>query len=1079
MRLGDHSPLFAIVCASLAMSLVSCGGGTAQSNPAPTVPQQTGDFALSVTPSSVTIFPTAPATLTVSVTATGSFNSTVAVSISGLPSTVTAAPVSLSVTPGTPQTVTLTAAATATAAIATVNFNATSGSLSHAASVALSLHIPPQTLTTRIRYFNTGTGISNEGYIAPVALYNAPSGHFFFVDGSQNQVFAFDGKTQKQLSSIYIPNALSLDQAPDGSVVYVATSLGNIYAFDPSALAITELIKGSQIGPSGYPAFAIFPLADGNFVLMGDPSALGTPSSYNSIAVWNKAGNTVTKYVTADGVKNSLTGQSFCGSLVGIGNITINTTRTKVFVGGYSDPTICQFDPATGQSATANASAITSNGGSTQALPTPDGNFLTFGLGNLYIWDSGSMTTTNQFTFPAYLSAGTGVLSPDGNTLYYSPLDAGVVLAYNWRTFTQIGWASEPIANLNGALVPMVIDNTGLIGGTVGSIINGGFGFADVSHLQTSVTITTQLSNWMEGPYNALVNVGPTSGGTPVQFSYVPSNQSATALYFDYQSVANFAAPSNGSPTAVSPPHAAGTVDLALTTSDGAVFVGFNAFSYGPSATQVIGYTSTAEGGGTASVFGYGLSQQNLSDQPQVQVGAQTASVTSYSANVNGEGGIPYQYVQFTIPPGQAGATLPITISNQYGSTTAPSSITYMPAIQTFPLPGSNLAEGVYDAKHQLYYFTDLTKIQVFSRNTMSWQSPIPLPNPTQGTQDLVGIALSPDGTKMAISDDGTASIYVLDTATLSVLNTFSVASGDSVPCGIAISDSGIVYFASYETTTGGASTFHRLDTSTGIVTSYSAIPAFNQTDQFDSHVLITPDNATVFFAEADTNFLYKVDTATDEGGYIADLAIGLSILVDSTGLTLSPDGTTLQAGGALTDSSGNPLASIGEPYSYGLAHITPAEGIKFSADGKLLFQADEQAITVINVATALPIQEIGLPTTPANSFDPLVSDNVDNILVAILLPGNGIALIDLSAVPEPSNRFGPIAHRTSATPIRSPALLAKPHAINLPKDRPHRRSSLACRCGIFDPSQPNKSPSETLTQPTVRSLEEDVLSNR
>ena len=1053
MRFGGHSLFLAIFCAFLAMSLVSCGGGTAQSGSA----AQNGDFTLSVTPSSVTVYPNGPVSLSVSVTATGSFNSNVSVAISGLPPSVTAAPASLSVMPGTPQTVTLTALASATATTATVNFKATSGSLSHSASVALSLQTAPPTLTTRIRYFNTQTGISNEGYTVPVALYNAPSGHFFFLDGSQNQVFVFDGKTEKQLSSIYIPNANSLDQAPDGSVVYVATGVGDIYTFDPNTLAVTELIKSSQIGLAGYPTFAIFPLADGNFVLMGDPTSLGG-TNYDSIAIWNKTSNTLTKYVTADGVQNSLTGQSFCGPLATIGNIGINTARTKLFLGGYfSDATICQFDPATGQSATANAPTVPYNGGKTQALPTPDGNFLTFGNGNLYIWDSASMGITNTFTFPTYLSAGTGVLSPDGNTLYCSPSDAGVVLAYDWRTFAQIGWANEPVANLNGALVPMVIDNTGLIGGTVGSIINGGFGFADVSKLQTSPSITTQLSNWMEGPYGGGVNVGPTSGGTSVQFARVPNGQSASGLYFDYQSVPNFTVGSNGLATAVSPPHASGPVDLALTTSDGAVFVAFDAFSYGPSAIQVIGALSTAEGGGTTSVFGYGLSQQSLNDSPQVQVGTQTASVTSLWADVNGESGIPFQYIQFTIPPGQAGTTQPITISSQYGSTTAPSSITYLPAIKTFPLPGSNLAQGVYDAQHQLYYFTDLTKIQVFSRNTMSWQSPISLPNPTQGTQDLVGIALSPDGTKMAVSDDGTSSIYVLDTSTLSVLKTFSVASGDSYPCGIAISDSGIVYFASYETTTGGASTFHRLDTSTGIVTSYSAIPAFNQTDQFDSHVLITADNANVFFIAGDTNFLYKVSTATDEGGYIPDLAIGLGDLIGPTSLALSPDGTTLQAGGALTDSSGNPLAFIGQSYSYGLAHINPAEGIKFSADGKLLFQADEQAITVIDVATALPIQEIGLPTTPANSFDPLVSDNTDNTLVAILLAGNGIALIDLSAVPEPSYRSGVVGLRMSTRPSRPPVLLARPQAINWSKAASRRRSSFASRRGSFDPTQANK----------------------
>ncbi|HEX7359591.1 MAG TPA: hypothetical protein VF283_03780, partial [Bryobacteraceae bacterium] len=864
------------------------------------------------------------------------------------------------------------AASTGASGNMTVTFTGVSGSRSHSASAAVQIQSAIQ--SSRIRYFPTASLSFNLVPAGPVAIYNAAYKRFFFADSFQNLIFVFDAKTETQLGTIAVPNPMFLDQTPDGSAIYVGTKVGDIYVVDPNALTVTKRIPAATIGSDGYRAYGAFALADGRLVLLG--RSVGVPAfisgGYESFAVWDRTSNSLTKYITAEGEQDSLAGQRVCGSLANIGHIALNAARTKVFLGGYSDATICRFDPSSGESVT-SADAQPGYQGGTAVLPTPDGgNFLTFGGGNVFIWDASSMTITDQFTFPTYLSADTGVLSEVGNALYIVPggFKAGIVMAYNWRTHAFLGWANVPVANMSD-LIPMAIDGTGLIGGLAGGIADGGFGFADVSSLNTtSYSPPDLLGSSMGGPYVTIQNVGPTTGGTAVQFNSTPAGQKATAMYFDGQPVANFTtAEDGGSVTATAPPHAPGPVDVAISTSAGAFLTAFKAFSYGPYITQEVGTISTAEGGGTATLVGYGFASNTAQPTLEVDVGGQSVPITSLMEGQNGEDGVPIQIVQFTIPPGLAGSSAPISISNPFGSTTAQTPITYLPAIQKFPLPGASLAEGVYDAKHELYYFADLTKIEVFSRASLSWQASIALPNPSGGTQELVGIALSPDSTKLAVSDDGTDSIYVLSTDNLAAIQTFVLPStgkdAGSFPSGLAISDAGIVYYASYQPNSYGGDAFHKLDSNTGVVTPYSGPLTVNQSDQYNSHVLISSDNANVYYMATNgvAALLYKVSTATDEAGYVP------GVDGSDTDMAFSPDGQDLVAGGVFFDSQANPRAYIGKNQFFTLG-LNPTDGEKFSADGKLLFQPQEQSIAVIDTTTALPVQQVELPVKLSLHFD-------------------------------------------------------------------------------------------------------------
>lgn len=197
------------------------------------------DFSLTLSPTSLSLASGGSgAAVSVTATAMNSFSGTVAVAITGLPTGVTANPASLSLTPGTAQSTTLTAAATAAAGTATVTFTGTSGSLSHAATLALTIQGDATTNApdvTTYHYDNARDGLNGaETILTPGNVTSAQFGKVGFdkVDGIVDAQPLY-------LANVTISGALH-------NVLYVATEHDSIYAFD--ADTGTQLWKTSVLG---------------------------------------------------------------------------------------------------------------------------------------------------------------------------------------------------------------------------------------------------------------------------------------------------------------------------------------------------------------------------------------------------------------------------------------------------------------------------------------------------------------------------------------------------------------------------------------------------------------------------------------------------------------------------------------------------------------------------------------------------------------------------------------------------------------------------------------------------------------
>ena len=197
------------------------------------------DFTLTLSPTSLSI--TAGATGSpVGITANpiNSFAVTIAVATTGLPAGVTATPSTLTLALGTAQNVTLSAASTAVATSSTVTFTGTSGNLTHAAPLALTVQAAPAPSppdVTTYHYNNARDGLNAQETILTQSNVNSTQFGKIGFD-------AVDGKVDAE--PLYLAN-LTINGQPR-NVLYVATEHDSVYAFD--ADTGVQLWKTSILG---------------------------------------------------------------------------------------------------------------------------------------------------------------------------------------------------------------------------------------------------------------------------------------------------------------------------------------------------------------------------------------------------------------------------------------------------------------------------------------------------------------------------------------------------------------------------------------------------------------------------------------------------------------------------------------------------------------------------------------------------------------------------------------------------------------------------------------------------------------
>ena len=818
-----------------------------------------------------------------------------------------------------------------------------------------------------------------------VTAYDGAHKRFFISNTTQNRIDVFDAMQESRIGSIAVPLPWGMDVAPDGIKMYVATTFGDVYLIDPGTMQVLQRFPSSALGSQGYIATQAFILADGQVALLGAIGGLyfdGSPD----FAIWNPASNALTT-VRAE---LPIFGPN-------IGQMTLTADRTKVLVGGATAQYTELYDPASGSVISVNDTC----GSPEEILPTPDGKrIIVIGLsGNVEVLDATTLADLGQFpSVPAY----SAVLSQDGSTLYTVDFQANL-LAWDSTTLTQKGWLpSFVVVDLQQAIVAASIDETGLIFGPMGH----GVGFFDTSALQQGKQ-GTQFNIGFLSP-----DTGPLSGSTALQteiLTPVPVPNIATGtVYIGNAQATNVSLSASAFSGDTPPSTSGGAADFTVLLPDHSIRLMPEDFSYGPTIVQVSTNAATAEGGAEGVIYGYGFDKTT-----QIAIGGQPAPVTHLltTASPTSPYPFPMEAVLFRFPSGTAGMTADVVVQTNNGSATASGAIHYVPAVQSYPLAGSSLLQGIYDAHRGVLYFTDRAQIDVFSPTSESWLAPISV-SFTNTNSRLVGIALSPDGNTLAVSDAGNSKVYVLDPSSPSSAKSFSVNTGNgSQPYGLTVTDLGTVYYATFDS--NGEGGFHKLNSGTGAITSFGPSP-FTNGDQF-VRVLLTPDGTHVFVNEGFGNSgIWVLNTADDtlmEGIQATNAGDG------DEDAALSGDGSVLIAQNLMTDAQLNVfsnLAFIDRDVWLPLAVF----GEKLNSNGSLLYQTFTNGIDVHDGITGALKYRVVFPVqAAANVYDALSIDDTDSLLFVIT--SNGIAQVQLTSLPTASAQ----SRKLKAAIFHSPGL--------------------------------------------------------
>jgi hypothetical protein len=976
---------------------------------------------LAVSPTSQMINGGSSASVSLSATAINGFSSQVSVQVSDLPTGVSVSPASITLTPGTPQQINFSAAANVTTTSQTVTFTGVSGTLTHAAKLSLSVSgntgSGPFT-AGRTKYVRTDATTEYFQWVnSHWVIYNPVTNYFYVADPNSNHVMVLDAASEMEVGVISVPGAYSIDDTPDHATLWVGTVIGDVYTVDPVAMTVTNRYIGSQIGSSGFLSETALLLADGQLALLGGTEGISVDGSSTVFAIWNPDNNSLVK-------------SSGCFDGSEISGFSRTVDRTKLILADESGD-LCEWDEATEQGNHFGPGGFPA----INFRLTPDGNYIVvpFNNSNLSpgtfanVYNATTLNLVSQIPVSGDTSAGAGfAISADSKTLFIP--NFWIVYAYDLASGQQVGWLPNVDVPLDfvGAAVTFgpsinpnlqAVDGTGLLVGPM----EEGAGFIDMTAMRTGAVGS-------EFPYGFMVPAtGPTSGGTPAQISEPAPFGTLSGVYFGSQGATNISGISGpdmngnyGSISATSPPGGAGAVDIYAFITDGGFQLLPEGFSYGPTILEVAPNMSTGEGGGTGVIYGYGFGpvpsgtvtgplpnissgSSSIPSSLQVSVAGNPVQVTGFAPYAYDlqTPPFPLQALAYTIPSGTA--TADVTVTSSSGNTTAHAAITYLPAIQQFPLAGSALAEGIYDPYTSLYYFTDANNVQVFSRAQGAWQSPINIPAPNGAQQRLWGVALSPDGSKLAISDAMADVIYVLDPANPGSVQTFSANTqnlgntglGAVNPCGVAISDAGMVYFAVFPQYGGDAFSFFKLDTNSGKITSYDmfgpGVPA-----DINLRAVISSDNSRVFFNS--DGAVFYIDTATDAR---VNATVDENCCYGDYDLALSANQNQFEGSSYLYDLDLN-AESYFALNDREIMNISYVYGVKFSPDGTLLFQPTTNGIDVMDGRLGNLLNRVALSVSLSQNYDALVSAAADSVLIAITGTGDGIAIVDLTSIKEP-----------------------------------------------------------------------------
>jgi hypothetical protein len=748
-------------------AFASCGGGgssSSSSSAPPPPPPPARDFSITVSSSAINLQQGATTSaLSISVNGQNGFAGSVQVTLSGLPGGVQtnpSSPFSLAANNSAP--VVLGAAVNAPIGNFTVTVEGVSGSLSHSTTLTLALQTGVLLSSSRTSYVRTDAVPSlNDPAGEPRhrrIAYDFANKHLFVANRAGNCVDVFSTVTQSRVARINVPAAASADLSAGGDTVWVGTAIGQIVAIDAVALQIRSRYAIAGLSPIPNTIFdrpiEVLTFSNGKEAVR----LLQPDGSQALLALWENGGNTPTNLTPAAPplFQN------------GVGAMARTGDHNKLLVAANdSSGEIGIFD---GNGAIVAGPLTLGAGTISLVAANPDGSrfavvFTLNGSTQLLLLDAALLQVGSRVT-----SAARGLaFSRDGSFLYVSEnaVSPPVITVLDGHDLHAIGQVPDPA--IQGVRSEIEEDDESQL---LFAVANRGVSFIDAS----TPGILPATAPALASAPSAQPAEGSIVGGDAVTLS--GQNFESTAQVRFGAQLAPAASVSGGTQITTTSPASVvnGGVNLSAFFPSGWLAIAPDAFSYGPQILQILPNAGAKGGGDTVQIYGYGFGSD--ASKISVNIGGASATlqsvanVTSLAASFGLDATYPFSLERITVrTPSGAPGKADVSVTSPAGSVSMAKSFQYLQSVQVFP-KAALFKFALYDQGRQRVYASSTDHVDVFDLKTSQWLFPPSQPFGPSGllppggpppNAGLRGLALTPNGTQLAVADFGSQNVYLLN----------------------------------------------------------------------------------------------------------------------------------------------------------------------------------------------------------------------------------------------------------------------------------------------------------------------------
>lgn len=350
----------------------------------------TADFSVSASPGTLSLVQGTSGSSTITTTVSGGFNSAVSLSISGLPTGVTASfnPTSIAAPGSGTSTLTLTASSTATVGTANVTVTATGGGVTHTATIALTITAPVTpdfTVAASPASLSVVQGSSTNNTITTTANGSFNAAVALSVSGLPSGVTA-----SFSAASIPAPGSGS------STLTFTASSTATT-----GTTNVTVTATGGGVTHTTTVALTVTSAATPDFTVSASPASLSVAqgsSGSSSISTTVSGGFNAAISLSASGLPSGVTASFSPTSIAapGTGNSTLTLTASATATTGTANVTVTATGGSVTHTATIALTVTASSGGGTTTTQVLGNPGFENGPGNPSPWTVSTTASTNR-----------------------------------------------------------------------------------------------------------------------------------------------------------------------------------------------------------------------------------------------------------------------------------------------------------------------------------------------------------------------------------------------------------------------------------------------------------------------------------------------------------------------------------------------------------------------------------------------------------------------------------------------------------------------------------------------------------